>query len=286
VEVLKDYMDFLRARGLSKNTIEAYGSDVEKFLNYTGGDYTSEKKLKDYVRNLFLYLSPRSSARTISSLRSFYNYLLLTRRIKKDMTVILVLPKIPPSVPEFLTKAEVDALLSVPDVNTPDGLRDRAMMELIYATGMRVSELVNLTEDDVDLKERFVKIRGKGGRERIVPFSKKASKWVEKYLREARGALCKKRSPFIFVTRRCKPMSRQRFWQKLKEYGRAAGIKEERVWPHILRHTFATHMLEGGADLRVIQMMLGHASLTTTQVYTHIDLNRLRRIYDKFHPRS
>lgn len=285
MDILKEYIDFLRARGFSKNTIDAYSSDVEKFLNYSGGEYTNEKKLKAYVRNLFLYLSPRSSARTISSLRSFYNYLLLTKKIKKDMTVVLVLPKIPPSVPEFLTKKEVNLLLSAPDLSKPEGLRDKAMMEFLYATGMRVSELVNLREEDVDLKERFVKIRGKGNKERIVPFSKRAGKWLESYLRHGKGSLCKRKTSFLFITRRCKPMTRQRFWQKLKEYARQTGM-EDRIWPHVLRHTFATHMLEGGADLRIIQMMLGHASLTTTQVYTHVDLKRLRRIYDKFHPRS
>ncbi len=283
--IKKDYLNFLRSRGFSPNTIEAYGRDVERFLKYCRGNYSDEKELKSYVRNLFLYLSPRSSARVISSLRSFYNYLLLVKKTQKDMSSSLTLPKIPHSIPSFLTKGEIENLLKTPNIEKSEGLRDRAMMELLYATGMRVSEIINISEEDIDFRERFIRIKGKGGKERVAPFSKKAKKWVEEYLNKGKHTICEKASSFIFITRRCKPMTRQYFWKKLKEYGRKAKINQK-IWPHVIRHSFATHMLEAGVDLRVIQMILGHASITTTQIYTHVGLRRLRKIYDKFHPRS
>ena len=285
MEILKEYADFLLSKGFSKNTRDAYLSDVEKYLNFCGEDFENQNKLRTYIRSLSQYLSPRSSARTISSLRSFYNFLLLRKKVKKDLTVMLTLPKLPPSLPKFLTWEEIEKLMNAPDTEKPEGLRDRAMLELLYATGMRASEIINLKEEDVNIEDRYVRVIGKGEKERIIPFSKRARLWVEEYLKKGKSLICKKYTPYLFITKRCKPMTRQALWMKIKEYGNMAGIREK-IWPHVLRHTFATHMLEGGADLRVIQMMLGHASITTTQVYTHIDIQRLRRIYDKFHPRS
>ncbi len=271
------------SRGFSANTIEGYLRDVGRFLNFCK-NYKDKNCLKKFLQEISVFLSPRSYARLVSSLRSFFNYLMLAEKIEQDLTPLLVLPKVPPSIPRFLTHREVEKLMGAIGGDKPEEIRDRAMLELLYATGMRVSELVSLRLDSVDLRERFVKVKGKGEKERIIPFSKRALRWVRSYLEE-REKICSKPSPFLFITRRCRPMSRQGFWKKLKTYAERTGLRDK-VWPHVLRHSFATHMLEAGADLRIIQMMLGHASLTTTQIYTHVDLARLRRAYDKYHPRA
>ncbi len=282
-EILTSYKNYLLSRGLSPNTVEGYIRDVKKYLDFCR-NYKNSNCLKKFIREISSFLSPRSYARLISSLRSFFDYLLLTERIEKDITPILTLPKIPPTLPKFLTREEVEALLASADGEKPEEIRDRAMLEFLYATGLRASELVSIKIQDMDMEERFVKVRGKGDKERVVPFSRRALRWVRKYL-EVRGEICKKESPFLFLTRRCRPMTRQGLWDKIKKYGEKAGLGD-RVWPHVLRHSFATHLLEAGVDLRTIQILLGHSSLTTTQIYTHVDLARLRRIYDKFHPRA
>ncbi len=283
MEILEAYRNFLLSRGFSSNTVEGYLRDVGRFLNFCKG-YRDKNCLKKFIQEISVFLSPRSYARLVSSLRSFFNYLVLAERIEQDLTPLLVLPKVPPSIPRFLTHREVERLMGAVEGDRPEEIRDRAMLELLYATGMRVSELVFLRMDSVDLGERFVKVKGKGEKERIIPFSKRALIWMERYLRE-RAKICPRPSPFLFLTRRCRPMSRQGFWKKLKAYAEKVGLRDK-VWPHVLRHSFATHMLEAGADLRIIQMMLGHASLTTTQIYTHVDLARLRKTYDKYHPRA
>jgi len=283
VKILDAYRNFLLSRGFSRNTMDGYLRDVERFLRFCR-NYSDKKCLRDFVREISPLLSPRSYARMISSLRSFFNFLMVTERIEEDLTPTLTLPKIPPSIPRFLTHEEVERLMEAVMGDKAEKIRDRAMLELLYATGMRVSELVNLRLEDLDLQERFVKVKGKGDKERVVPFSRRASMWLRHYL-EKREEICDKPSPFLFLTRRCRPMTRQGFWKKIKAYAEKAGLKEQ-VWPHILRHTFATHMLEAGADLRIIQAILGHASLTTTQIYTHVDLARLRSVYDKYHPRA
>ncbi len=283
MQELKAYKNYLLSRGLSPNTIQGYLRDVRKYLNFCR-DYRDRDCLRRFVREISPYLSPRSYARLISSLRSFLNYLLLTEKIKKDLTPVLTLPKIPPSLPKFLTRKEVEELLQAAAGEKPARIRDRAMLELLYATGLRATELVSLRMEDLDLEERFVKVRGKGGKERMVPFSLRALSWLRKYLR-VREEICSAPNPFLFITRRCKPMTRQGLWKKIKQYAEKAGLGE-RVWPHVLRHSFATHLLEAGLDLRTIQILLGHSSLTTTQIYTHVDIARLRRIYDKFHPRA
>jgi integrase/recombinase XerD len=184
-----------------------------------------------------------------------------------------------------LSEEEVEALLSAPDARTILGLRDRAMIELLYASGLRVSEIVGLPRDRLDLDAGILKVTGKGGRERLVPFGKKAAEWLRRYLAEARPDLDRRRSPSLFLSVRGSAMTRQRFWQLIEKYGRAAGIRT-RLTPHRLRHSFATHLLEHGADLRALQMMLGHADIATTQIYTQVSRSRLRRVYDEFHPRA
>ena len=195
-------------------------------------------------------------------------------------------PKLPRTLPKVLTVEEVERLISAPDLSTPQGLRDRAMLETLYATGMRVSELVRLTFAQLNLSAGFVRVYGKGSKERLVPLGDLAREYLERYLKEARPLLARGQdSPFIFLNRKGRPLTRQRFWQIIKDYARMVGITKE-ISPHVLRHSFATHLLEGGADLRAVQMMLGHASLSTTQIYTHLDLRKLRDLHEKHHPRG
>jgi integrase/recombinase XerD len=230
-------------------------------------------------------LSSRSSARALSAMRGFYTFAGAHLGFTSDPTSDLENPKLGFALPKTLTEAEVEALLSAPDAEDPLGLRDRAMLELLYASGLRVSEIVGLPRDRVDLDAGILRVTGKGGRERLVPFGSKAAEWLRRYLSRARGELDRNRSPHLFLSARGTAMTRQRFWQLVEKYGRAAGIRT-RLTPHRLRHSFATHLLEHGADLRALQMMLGHADIATTQIYTQVSRSRLRRVYDEFHPRA
>ncbi len=289
-KILQRFCEFLEAeRGASPNTVESYRNDLKKLLNYCNRKGISfhsltEAHLLDFIRQESLRLSTRSLARLISSLRTFFKFMAISGLVEADPTGILTSPKGLRELPRFLTHQEVERLMQAPDTTKPEGIRDRAMLELLYATGMRVSELVNLKLSEINFKDRFVRITGKGNRERIVPFNREAALWIERYM-GVRGRFEKNRSPFLFLTRRGSPMTRQGFWKLLQNYAVKAGLKEK-ISPHVLRHTFATHMLEKGIDLRYLQLFLGHASLTTTQIYTHINLSRLRKIYDRFHPRS
>ncbi len=288
---MKRFLNFLSAeRGASWNTIESYKRDIEKLLMYcekNGIKVNSiqELQLVDFIKQESKKLSVRSLARLISSIRTFFKYLALAGLVETDPTGLISSPKPLRLLPEFLTREEVEKLLNAPDLSKPEGIRDRAMLELLYATGIRVSELVNLKIGEVNLESNYVRITGKGNKERIVPFGKEAKGWLEKYIDKVRPKLEKQNNPYLFLTRRGKPMTRQGFWKILKNYGVKAGLKNK-ITPHVLRHTFATHMLEGGLDLRYLQLFLGHSSLTTTQIYTHVTYKRLRRIYDKYHPRS
>jgi len=289
---LPTYLDHLAVeRGLSPASLKAYGGDLEAFgawltRSRLSAERARREDLSRYVRELKSRgLSSRSTARALSALRGFYGFAGVHLGFRSDPTGDLVNPKAGLSLPKTLTEKEVEALLQAPDCGRPLGLRDRAMLELMYASGLRVSEIVSLARDRMDIPEGILKVTGKGGRERLVPFGRSAGRWLSRYLAEVRPALDRKGSPCLFLTPRGAAMTRQRFWQLIEGYGRLAGIRS-RLTPHRLRHSFATHLLEHGADLRALQMMLGHADISTTQIYTRISSSRLRRVYDEFHPRA
>ncbi len=290
--VLQVFLDFLSVeKGLSVNTVLSYSRDVQKLFRFFRKEKIHWLKAgeEDLIR--FIHhqsragLSPRSMARVISSLKSFYRFLVLDGTLKKNPAVDLSSPKTWLALPKFLTVKEVESLLSQPDEENVRGVRDKAMLELLYATGLRASELVSLKIKDLNLEDGFLLCLGKGGKERLVPIGESAVRAVRKYLDEARPKLLKQSSEFLFVTQRGGAFTRQGFWKILKNYVRKAGL-DLKISPHILRHSFATHLLERGADLRSVQLMLGHSQITTTQIYTHVSRKRLRRVYDKFHPRA
>jgi integrase/recombinase XerD len=290
--VLQVFLDFLSVeKGLSVNTVLSYSRDVQKLFRFFRKEKIHWLKAgeEDLIR--FIHhqsragLSPRSMARVISSLKSFYRFLVLDGILKKNPAVDLSSPKTWLALPKFLTVKEVESLLSQPDEENVRGVRDKAMLELLYATGLRASELVSLKIKDLNLEDGFILCLGKGGKERLVPIGESAVRAVRKYLDNARPNLLKQSSEFLFVTQRGGAFTRQGFWKLLKGYARKAGL-DLKISPHILRHSFATHLLERGADLRSVQLMLGHSQITTTQIYTHVSRKRLRRVYDKFHPRA
>jgi len=279
-------------RGLAANTQKAYAQDLKRFAvslrtSRVPINRARRQDLLSHVRSLRQAgLSPKSVARAINTLRMFYRFLLAEGEIRQDPTSELDVPRTWKSLPRFLTFAEVDRLLAVPDVSKALGLRDLAMLEVLYATGIRVTELISLKREDLNLQMGYLTCLGKGSKERIVPLGRKAIERLEQYLERVRpGLVGTSRSPHLFTNRNGGMMSRQGFWKILKCHGAAAGIKR-RLSPHVLRHSFATHLLEHGADLRSVQMMLGHADISTTQIYTHVNRERLRRIYHDFHPRA
>jgi integrase/recombinase XerD len=289
---LPTYLDHLAVeRGLSPASVKAYRTDLEAFgrwLQQSGVSASKARRedLSRYLREVKARgLSSRSAARALSAIRGFYAFALANLDFRQDPTEDLVNPRAGLSLPRALTEKEVEALLEAPEAGVPLGLRDRAMLELMYASGLRVSEIVSLTRDRLDASQGVLRVSGKGGRERLVPFGKSAGRWLARYLAEVRPGLDRKGSPHLFLTPRGRAMTRQRFWQLIERYGRRAGIRS-RLTPHRLRHSFATHLLEHGADLRALQMMLGHADISTTQIYTRVSSSRLRRVYDEFHPRA
>jgi len=281
-------------KGLAANTIEAYGRDLAGFCRYLA---TQEVKDVDAAgaRHLIGFLtllrdrglSARSQARVLTTLRRFYRFLQREDALPGgDPTARLLLPKIGRRLPQAPSRAQVAALLDVPDAATPLGTRDQAMIELLYATGLRAPESVRLEVKQINLEAGFVRVRGKGGRERVVPLGSRAKDKVLTYLTTTRPLLLKGRSsPYLFLTRSAKPLTRQRFWQLLNRYARQ-NPQGGKVYPHALRHAFATHLLDGGADLRAVQAMLGHVDIATTQIYTHLSGERLREVHRKFHPRG
>ena len=278
-------------RRLAEHTLESYARDLRALAEYAAGaERPSEARdrhaLEAFVRRQMTHgLAPRSVTRSVAAIRGFYKFLVLDRRLEESPADDLRPPRAWPALPTHLSLEEVDALIAQPDVASPLGLRDRAMIELLYATGMRVSELVGVRTADLHLDEHYLTCIGKGNKERIIPIGDQAADWVRRYLRDARQALLKKRaSARLFLNVRGGSLSRVGFWKILKGYGRRAHLPAT-LSPHVLRHSFATHLLERGADLRAIQMMLGHADLSTTQIYTHVLEARLRTIYDRFHPR-
>jgi len=291
-DAVRLFLDYLSVeKGLSANTILAYGRDLKKFLLFLKKEKADWAKLADEALVRFVHqqsragLQARSLARLISSLRAFYRFLLLDGLAAQDPTASLSSPKTWPALPRFLTVREVESLLSQPDLTTPAGLRDRAMLEVLYAAGLRVSELCRLRPADLNLEERYLVCLGKGGKERIVPLGRSAAAFTRNYLAEVRPRLDKKDQEALFLTRLGFPFTRQGVWKLLRGYARRAGLAAN-ISPHVLRHSFATHLLEGGADLRSVQIMLGHSQITTTQVYTHVSRQRLRLVYEKYHPRA
>jgi integrase/recombinase XerD len=291
-DAIDAYLDHLRLeRRLAPLTVESYSRDLAALGRFAEGSGTSvtalsRQDLEAFVRSLVSSgLSPRSAARAVACVRGFYRFLVLDRRLDDSPADDLRAPRAWPALPRFLSIDEVDRLLTAPDTATPRGLRDRALVEILYATGLRVSELVGLRSADLNLEAGYLTTIGKGDKERLVPVGDQAVAWVERYLRDGRPALLKgKTSPRLFVNARGGSLSRVGFWKILKAYGVAAGLPRG-LSPHVLRHSFATHLLDRGADLRAIQMMLGHADLSTTQIYTHVLDARLRTVYERFHPR-
>jgi integrase/recombinase XerD len=290
-----EYVSHLRyERRLADHTLESYSRDLNDLARHAAGqgrtlEQLSRRDLEEFIRTLMSEgRSPRSVARLVASVRGFYRYLHLRQHISDNPAVDLQPPRAWKVLPKFLSVEDVDRLLNAPDVATPRGLRDRALIELLYATGLRVSELVGLRPHDLHLDAGYLTTTGKGRKERLVPFGDEAAAWVVKYLKESRPLLLGKRSsPRLFVNARGggPGITRVGFWKILKGYGKTLGLARQ-LSPHVLRHSFATHLLQHGADLRAIQMMLGHADLSTTQIYTHILDARMRALYDKFHPRA
>ena len=293
-ESIDTYLGYLRdVRRMSPNTVSSYARDLAALAAYADKHHQSiesldRRDLEAFARALMTQgLAPRSVARAIACIRGLYKFLLVEKRVAADPSEDLRAPRAWPALPKYLDLDEVDRLLAQPDTSTPRGIRDKALIELLYATGLRVTELLSLKAPDINLSAGYLTCIGKGDKERIVPLGESAADWVRRYFAEARPALLKNRkSNWLFVNAKGgTQLSRVGFWKVLKEYGIKSGVSRD-LSPHVLRHSFATHLLERGADLRAIQMMLGHADLSTTQIYTHVLEARLRTVYDRFHPRK
>ncbi len=291
---IENYLHYLRVeRGLAENTLKSYHQDLSAASAFfkkrtTAVGEIDQFLILDYLESMQQSGKSRNTViRTISSLRKFFQYLTQFGVIDEDPMLKVDSPKKAQSLPDVLSVKEVDRLLSMPNVSTPLGLRDRAMLETLYATGLRVSELVHLKLPDLHLEMGLIQTIGKGDRERIIPIGDVAKDWLNRYLKTTRLALLKKRpnTSSVFLNAHGRQLTRQAVWQMLKKYVNAAGIKHH-VTPHTLRHSFATHLLENGADLRVVQELLGHADISTTQIYTHISHKHLTEVYNKFHPRA
>lgn len=280
-------------KGLSQNTLFAYRSDLTKFAFFlqTHFDnmqviYSTETHIQTYLAiRLEKKLSQRSTARMLSSTRAFFVYQIANKRCDKNPVANISNPKLPLYLPATLTESQVDALLEAPDLNDPIQMRDKAMLELLYATGIRVSELVNLQMHELGMLQGVVRVTGKGGKERLVPMGEAALDYLAEYLKKARPELLTRPINTVFPSRRGKTMTRQTFWHRIKRYAAQAGIKVT-LSPHTLRHAFATHLLNHGADLRVVQMLLGHSDLSTTQIYTHVATHRMQSLVREHHPRG
>jgi len=284
------FLDFCRVeKGLAVNSISSYRTDLKRLISalpVREADATADH-LGSYVQSLYnAGMSARSIARHIATLRNFYGFLAREGTIARDPAEFLTPPRQWSTLPKYLNREEVERLIAAPPDTKPTGVRDRAMLELLYATGLRVSELCRLELAGVELQLGVLRVVGKGNKHRMIPFGQSAAEAMDRYLREGRGKLLRgSASPHVFVTARGGAMTRQAFWFLLKGYGRKVGITA-RLTPHVVRHSFATHMVEGGADLRSVQIMLGHADISTTQVYTHVARRRLREVVDEHHPRA
>ncbi len=278
--------------GLSRNTLQSYHQDLALFANWLQEHFdtnlidATQSDIERYLAFKFPTSKPRSISRLIASLRRLYRYALRENKVSVDPSLHLDSPKLPRSLPKSLSEDEVDALLQAPNLNEPIGLRDRAMLELLYASGLRVSELVTVKVTEVSMSDGVVRITGKGSKTRLVPMGELAVDWLSRYLKEARPEILHRRlSDSLFVTQRGEAMTRQAFWYLIKRYALIAGI-DKPLSPHVLRHAFATHLLNHGADLRVVQMLLGHADISTTQIYTHVARERLKKLHSQHHPRG
>lgn len=277
-------------RGLSDNTIQAYTRDLARlgrFLEQEGLSplTISRDRMIAYLSSIRRSLSTRSVARAISSTRSFFRFLAAEGRIQENPARLLETPRLSQRLPHILSIEEIDRLLSRPDRSTPAGSRDRAMLELLYATGLRVSELIGLKVLNVNLESGYLRTIGKGAKERLVPIGGKAIEAVRAYLSDGRPLMVRGiNPPYLFLNHRGRALTRQGFWKIIKQYGHLAGITKE-ITPHTIRHSFASHLLEGGADLRAVQVMLGHEDIATTQIYTHVTRERLKELHEKYHPR-
>ncbi|MBW1853524.1 MAG: site-specific tyrosine recombinase XerD [Deltaproteobacteria bacterium] len=292
--LLDQFLNYLVVeRGLSPNTLDSYSRDLIKYLEYLSGkcikdiNETSDLTVISFFTSLKKDgLSNRSIARNLSSIKMFYKFLAEDHHIKSNPTLNIETPKRESKLPQVLSMEEVDSLLKIPGRNTPLGLRDAALLELLYATGLRVSEIISLPLNNINLEAGYLIAYGKGSKERLVPIGEVAQNLIKEYLEKARPALLKKKqSNYLFITRSTKPMTRQGFWKLIKKYALAAGINKN-ISPHTLRHSFASHLLERGADLRSVQIMLGHSDISSTQIYTHVTTERLKKIHNQYHPRS
>lgn len=292
VTYLPIFLDYLAVeKGLAKNSLASYRIDLRHF-----GHWLLDQKLQlEDVQRVHIVryfqslrtagIAARSVARALAAIRGLFRFLVAERHLKNDPTENLENPKLWTTLPKSLQPSEVEALLKAPDRGTAEGLRDGAMLELLYATGLRVSELIKVRIDDLVMDAGFLRTMGKGSKERIVPFGDAARDAIVRYMEQARAHFAKAPDPHLFLTRRGKPMTRQSFWMKVEKYARLAGVQSH-ISPHVLRHSFATHLLENGADLRSVQMMLGHSDISTTQIYTHVSRARLQKIYEQYHPRA
>jgi len=278
--------------GLSRNTLESYRRDLTQFAEWLEKAYdkpllqVERVDVERYLAARFPQVKPRSISRLMASMRRLYRYAVRENKIVSDPTLQIASPKLPRNLPKSLGEDEVVALLNVPDTSQLIGLRDRAMLETLYATGLRVSELVNLKVSEVSLDMGVVRVMGKGSKERLVPLGEEALDWIRRYLGQSRPLILERRlSESLFVTQRGEAMTRQAFWYLIKRYALLAGIAKP-MSPHVLRHAFATHLLNHGADLRVVQMLLGHADISTTQIYTHVARERLKQLHAQHHPRG
>jgi len=293
VRLYERYLDSLwLEKGLSKNTLASYRNDLNQLAEWSAKNNKSLESIAKEDIQTFLaarfekHISARSSARFLSCIRGFFIFLLRENLIKEDPSALIDNPKLGRPLPKSLSEAEVESLLAAPDVSCALGLRDRTMLEVIYACGLRVSELVGLEISMVNLRQGVVRVTGKGSKERLVPLGSEAMHWIQRYLEAGRPELMKHaQGHILFPSNRGQPMTRQTFWHRLKEYALKSGI-DKPLSPHTLRHAFATHLLNHGADLRVVQLLLGHSDLSTTQIYTHIAQERMKSLHQQHHPRG
>lgn len=291
---IEQFLDALwLERNLAENTLVSYRLDLQALVAWL--NHQNITLLQAQALDLQAFLAERvdggykatSSARLLSAMRRLFQYLYREKLRADDPTTRLASPKLPQRLPKDLSEAQIDALLKAPCVDLPIELRDKAMLEVLYATGLRVSELVGLTISDVSLRQGVVRVIGKGNKERLVPLGEEAVYWIENYLEHGRPWLVNSQAlDVLFPSQRCQQMTRQTFWHRIKHYAILAGIDSERLSPHVLRHAFATHLLNHGADLRVVQMLLGHSDLSTTQIYTHVATERLKQLHQQHHPRA
>ncbi len=289
-EYLELFLDTLYLeQGVSENTLAAYRSDLDKFCQFIKDKdllTVTNEDIEAYLAyRVDLGLKSRSTARSISALKRFYQYFVREKAIADSPMVNIAQPKAGQSLPKTLSEAEVEALLAAPNIEEPMGLRDKAMLELLYATGLRVTELVGLRMEQINLRQAVVFVKGKGNKERLVPLGEEAMYWLEQFLKVGRSHMIKHATDFVFPSKRGVGMTRQTFWHRIKHYAILAAV-ESPLSPHTLRHAFATHLLNHGADLRVVQMMLGHSDLSTTQIYTHVANERLKSVHAQHHPRA